>query len=122
MLAVTRDLKLASGEIVQVGMNFYAMSLMTKFPGGFGKLQAALNVGEDDNGEVDVDAASGAMDAFAYLFWALIRAGGKVCTVEECSMAIGFEDFEPLSDIMEEFSKSAKSIMPKNPKGRARQK
>ena len=122
MNAVTRDLVLASGEIVQVGMNFYALNLMSKYPGGLGKLQKALSAmdvtepaGDTPEGQEDMMGA--AMDAFSYLFWVLVRAGGTVCTIEECSMGLGFEDFPALLEIFGEFEKasSAIALKKKNP-------
>lgn len=113
MNPVTKDLKLANGEIVQVGMNFHALSLMTRYPGGFGRLQNLMS--KPDN-------AAQAMDAFEHVFWSLIRAGGKVCTKEECAMSVGFDDFHLLTDIIKEFGQAAQKLMPKNAAGRAHQK
>lgn len=95
MNPITKEIKLASGEIVSVGMNFYALSLMSQYPGGMGKLQKDMG-----------DASKGigkAMEAFQYVVWALIRAGGKVCTPEECAMSIGFDDIEPIVSVFMEF-------------------
>lgn len=141
MNAVTRDLKLSNGEIVQVGMNFYALNLMTKYPGGLGKLQRELKSidladskeskrsGDAEDTLEDLDALledsdtfCKAMDAFTYLFWALVRAGGQICTKEDCTMAIGFEDFPALLSVFADFNKAANSMMPKNAKGRAQKK
>lgn len=127
MNAVTRDLKLSSGDIVHVGLNFYSLNLMTKFPGGLKNLQKKMNAmgnaistDDADGEEVEIpDDVDEAMDAFAYMLWAMIRAGGTVCTKEECSMAIGFDDFDALSEIMDEFGEAAKKLKPKNAPGRA---
>jgi len=107
-----REIQLASGEILPIGINMYAMQLMTRFPGGLKKLEkditkVALADPEDDSyGE----ALAVAMDAMAYMLWALVRAGGTQCTQEQSAQAISLDDFTVLHEIFEEFSESAKRM------------
>lgn len=118
MNAVARDLKLENGEIVQIGMNFHALKLMMQYPGGFARLQKSMTEGNENDPKTTMQA----MDAFSHLFWSLVRAGGTVCTKEDCERMIGLGDFPALTGVMEEFAKSAQTMMPKNAAGRAHRK
>lgn len=108
----TRDIQLAGGDIIPVGMNFYALRLMARYKGGLGKLKKDMEMAVsiqtmDQESEAYADSLDAALDGLGYMLWALVRAGGTVCTVEECSMAIGLEDFAELHQVFNEFMERA---------------
>ncbi len=123
MVVNKKDFQLANGEIISVGMNFYALELMTQYPGGLGKLSeqfAAMQEQEEDKDSADqLSLAPEAFHALSYLLYALIRAGGARCTQEEAAMAIGLDDFPKLIEIFNEFTEAADKMTPsKNAKRR----
>lgn len=109
-----RDYQLSNGEIIEIGMNFRALELMSRYPGGLTRLNndmthyAAFDPESDEYGEV-LPIALGAM---GYMLWALIRAAGVECTVEEVEMAIGGGDFEQLMMIFDEFYEQMERMAP----------
>jgi hypothetical protein len=116
-----KEIQLANGDIIPVGMNFYTLKLMSQYKGGLSKLRKDMEKLETSPKESDDygDAITIAMDAMSYMLWALIRSGGTQCTVEECSMAISTDDFMEINEIMDEFTEAAKRMTAgKNPSGR----
>ena len=121
MVVNKKDFQLANGEIIPVGMNFYALELMTQYPGGLEKLSNQLIAMQEETAEDQLGMAPEAFHALSYLLYALIRAGGTPCTQEEAAMAIGLDDFPKLIEIFNEFSEAAvKMSQTKNVKRRVR--
>lgn len=115
-----REYELSSGEVISVGVNFKALEIMSRFPGGLNKLQKdmiALEKADFDSDECG-EMLSVALDAMAYMLHALILAGGTKCTQEEAMMAIGPDDFDKLNAIFTEFSEAMSSVTTKNSMGR----
>ena len=112
MVVNKKDFQLANGEIISVGMNFYALELMTQYPGGLGKLSEQFTAMQDENSDDQLSMAPEAFHALSYLLYALIRAGGAPCTQEEAAMAIGLDDFPKLIEIFNEFSDAAAKMSP----------
>lgn len=110
-----RDYQLSSGEIISVGVNFRALELMSRYPGGLNRMKksmqgiALLDPDSDEYGE----GMAKAMEAMGHMLHSLIVAGGTKCSEEEAMMAIGPEDFEQLNTIFEEFSETMNSISQK---------
>lgn len=117
-----RDYELSSGEIISIGMNFKALELMSRFPGGLNKLKkdmdslALLDEESDELGEGMVKA----LEAMAFMLHSLISAGGTKCTMDEALMAISPVDFAQLSAIFEEFNEAMSSIAQKKTPMRGR--
>jgi hypothetical protein len=115
-----REYQLSSGEVIFIGVNFRALEIMSRFPGGLNKLKkemtsiATLDPDSDEYGE----GIATALSAMSYMLYALILSGGTKCTQEDAMMAIGPEDFEQLNTIFEEFSEAMQKISPKNAVGR----
>jgi len=122
MIVNKKDFQLANGEIIPVGMNFYALELMTQYPGGLGKLSDLLTAMQEDTeneAEEPLSMAPEAFNALSYLLYALIRAGGTPCTPEDAAMAIGLDDLPNLLEIFNEFSEAVdKMSQTKNGKSR----
>jgi hypothetical protein len=112
MKIAAKELQLANGEIIPVGMNFFTLKLMTKYPGGLNTLQRKMlslktvSPEEDAYGEMLPEA----MEAMGYLLHALVRSGGTQCTQEQCEMAIGPDDFTELYSIFEDFTEAAQRM------------
>jgi len=111
MVVNKKDFQLANGEIISVGMNFYALELMTQYPGGLGKLSEQFTAmqAQEDSGD-QLSLAPEAFHALSYLLYALVRAGGARCTQEEAAMAIGLDDFPKLIEIFNEFTAAAEKM------------
>ena len=110
-----RDYQLSSGDIISVGVNFFALELMSRYPGGLNRLKkdmegiATLDPDSDEYGE----GIAKAMSAMGYMLHSLIRAGGEKCTEEEAMMAISPQDFEQLNTIFEEYSEAMEAMAQK---------
>ena len=119
-----RDYQLSSGEIISVGVNFRALELMSRYPGGLNRMKkdmqkiATLDPESEETEESEESEEYGegiekAMSAMGHMLYSLIAAGGTACSEEEAMMAIGPQDFEQLNTIFEEFSETMNSISQK---------
>ncbi len=112
MKIAAKELQLANGEIIPVGMNFYTLKLMTKYPGGLNVLQKkmlAINT-EDHESEKYGELLVEGMEAMGYMLYALVRSGGTQTTQEQCEMAISPDDFTELYSVFEEFNEASKRM------------
>ncbi|MBR1540691.1 MAG: hypothetical protein IJ629_06040 [Clostridia bacterium] len=96
---VKKEYKLASGKILEVGVNFRSLLLMTSYPnGGFEGLQKIMKK-ENDNMQEKIEACG-------YMIYCLIRSAGQEVTVEEAQMMIGVEDIGTLFEVFEDYKKA----------------
>jgi hypothetical protein len=124
MVTAKRDLQLFNGDIISVGMNFRTLQLMAKYPGGMNKLKRNMEAMADADPDSDeyTDQVNTALDAFAYMLYALVRSSGVECTPETCAMMLGIEDFPAIQEIFEEFNRMAAKMMPGKPMPRGKAK
>lgn len=109
MAVAKRDLQLASGEIISVGMNFFTLQLISKYPGGMNKMKRDMLELQETDPESDEygELLPVALDAVSYMLYCMVRSAGISCTQETCAMMVGLEDIDALYSVFEEFEKAA---------------
>lgn len=109
MAVAKRDLQLANGEIISVGMNFFTLQLISKYPGGMNKMKRDMMELQETDPESDEygELLPVALDAVSYMLYCMVRSAGISCTQETCAMMVGLEDVENLISVFEEFEKAA---------------